>query len=51
MMVATSDVSNERGEAGGHILILVLEQGVLTLVGEEDDQVGCPDGRKGEGHD
>jgi hypothetical protein len=30
----------------GYILIPVLEQDVLTLVGEDDDQVDCSDGAR-----
>ena len=37
---------NERGEAERYILIPVLEQGVLTHVDEEDDQVGCLNGAR-----
>ena len=43
---ATNDMSNGRGEAERHTLIPVLEQDVLTLVGEEDDQVDCSDGAR-----
>ena len=45
---ATNDMSNGRGEAESYILIPVLEQDVLTLVGEEDDQVDCSDGAREE---
>lgn len=34
------------GEAEGQTLIPVLEQDVLTLVGEKDEQVDCSDGAR-----